>query len=536
MIELKEILAVLDTPSFGGDTTVPILGVTHDSRQIEPGWLFAAMPGEKSDGHDFVRDALRRGAVAALAEKPRPADVNEAIGWICIPNTRRALGKVAAAVYGRPTSKMALVGITGTNGKTSLTYLLEAIVTAAGGNPGVIGTITYRWGGKTKPAARTTPEASDLQWMFKEMVESGVTHTLMEVSSHGLHLGRLDGCDFDVGVFTNLTQDHLDYHGNFEDYYLAKRMLFDELLPVSAKGNPVAAINLDDPYGERLARETAKVPVLRYGTRAECEVHPLKVSLGISGISGTLQTPSGPLSLESRLTGSFNLENIMAAVAVAQVLGFPAQAIRDGIRSVEVVPGRLERVPSERGFVFVDYAHTPDALKNVLAALRIIRAGRIITVMGCGGDRDRTKRPVMGKEAAAGSDFVVVTSDNPRSEDPGTIVRQVEQGVKEYGFAPHSEQTNGLQLRPGHYQVIADRREAIAWAVKHLRKEDILLVAGKGHETYQEIEGVRYPFDDRDVLREELTKNLNLESVSGHKTPGNAISGGEKPTSGRIGE
>jgi len=200
------------------------------------------------------------------------------------------------------------------------------------------------------------------------------------------------------------------------------------------------------------------------------------------------------------------------------------------------VPGRLERVPSERGVVFVDYAHTPDALKNVLAALRIIRAGRIITVMGCGGDRDRTKRPVMGREAAAGSDFVVVTSDNPRSEDPGTIVRQVEQGVKQFGFAPHAELTNGAQLRPGHYRVITDRREAIAWAVKHLRQEDILLVAGKGHETYQEIEGVRYPFDDREVLREELNKNLNCESVSGRRAEGNATRGGEEPTSGRIGE
>jgi UDP-N-acetylmuramoyl-L-alanyl-D-glutamate--2,6-diaminopimelate ligase len=511
---LKNIAAVLEDPILTGDLSVQICGLSHDSRAIRPGWLFVAIPGEKSDGHDFVEAALRSGAAAVLAERPCPAHVQCAVPWIRVSDTRRCLGPAAAAVFGHPTKKMVLVGITGTNGKTSLTFILEAIVKAAGGSPGVIGTITHRWGNRERQASRTTPEASDLQSMLAEMVDSGVTHVLMEVSSHGLHLGRLDGCHFDVGVFTNLTQDHLDFHGNFEDYYQAKRLLFTRLLPNSSKKNRVAATNLDDAYGRRLAGEITNLPVIGYGSASDAQVRPVEVSLASSGIVGTLETCRGPVAIRTHLTGAFNLQNVMAAVAVAEGLDIPVDAVQKGIEAVSVVPGRLERIPSYRGHVFVDYAHTPHALKNVLDALRTICSGRIITVMGCGGDRDRAKRPLMGMEAATGSDFVVVTSDNPRSEDPMAIIRQIEEGVRSSGFVPCSAPVNGQPLRPGHYRIMPDRGEAIAWAVTCLEKQDVLLVAGKGHETYQEINGVQYPFDDREALRKELKRLSELNAGS----------------------
>jgi UDP-N-acetylmuramoyl-L-alanyl-D-glutamate--2,6-diaminopimelate ligase len=478
---------------------------------MQPGWIFVAVPGEVSDGHDFIEDAVRCGATAIVAQRPRPSHCKD-VAWITLPQTRHALGPVASVVYRRPTTQLRLVGITGTNGKTTLTFLLEAIVRAAGGNPGVIGTITYRWGGRERSAGHTTPEASDLQSLFREMVDDEVTHAFIEVSSHGLDQGRLDGCHFDVGVFTNLTQDHLDYHGTMEEYFLAKQILFRRLLPTSWKPSPTAVINLDDPFGRRLAGEIVDIPVFGFGTTESYAVRPEKMVLCADSIEGAVTTPSGRVSIRSRLTGSFNLSNILAAVAVSERLGIPLPAIEEGVERVVSVPGRLERVRSDNATVFVDYAHTPHALKNVLEALKTIRTGRIITIMGCGGDRDRTKRPIMGREAAAGSDFVIVTSDNPRSEDPMDIIRQVAEGVQEYGFKLLPEPLNRSHLPSGHYRVVPDRREAIAWAVRYLERNDILLVAGKGHETYQEIKGVRYPFDDREVVGEEL-RNIDAKQT-----------------------
>ncbi len=446
-IVLNDILPVLDNPEVEGDLSVRVTGVTQDSRRVQPGWIFVAIPGAISDGHAFIGHAIKAGAAAILAENPR-SDEFGSVPWIRVANTRRVLGTVSSQVYGRPTEAMTLVGITGTNGKTTLTYLLEAILKAAGDKPGVVGTVTYRWGGNERVAGNTTPEASDLQAMFREMVVSGVTHVIMEASSHGLELGRLEGCQFDVAVFTNLTQDHLDYHGDLENYFLAKRILFDRLLPASSKKKRYAVINIDDPYGTRLLQEIPNVPVVRFGTGTACDVHPLEVSVTANGIFGKLRTPSGEFSVRSPLTGSFNLLNILAAVAVSDRLGIPEKCVQEGIEAVQVIPGRLERVPSEKGLIFVDYAHTPSALKNVLDALRVIRSNRIITVMGCGGDRDRAKRPMMGAEAAAGSDFVIITSDNPRSEDPTEIIRQIEQGVSQYGFTPHREAKDRIPLLP----------------------------------------------------------------------------------------
>lgn len=500
-------MAALDNPRVFGDVSVEISGITHDSRKVRSGWLFVALRGELSDGHDFIPSAIKAGATAIIAENA-PGSEFENIPWLVVPDTKMALGPAAAAINGSPTEKLVLVGITGTNGKTTLTFLMESIVKAAGGFPGVVGTITHRWGGNEQTAGHTTPEASDLQLLFSQMVRDGVTHAFVEVSSHGLHRGRLEGCEFDLGVFTNLTQDHLDYHGSLEEYYLAKRILFSRLLPASVKNDVAAVVNVEDPYGLRLTREVGKLALTGYGVSESCDVRPWNVKVGTEGVSGTFRTPRGELEINSRLAGTFNLMNILAAIAVSERLAIPAEAIREGIRAVEAVPGRLERVPSTDATVFVDYAHTPNALKNVLEALQVMRRSLIVTIMGCGGDRDKSKRPIMGSEAAAGSDFVIVTSDNPRSEDPLEIIRQVEKGVRDSGFALLPDALNGKPIQRQHYKVIPDRGEAIAWAVNRLSPDDILLVAGKGHETYQEIKGIRYPFDDRNVLRDELKKRV----------------------------
>ncbi|MFH1113348.1 MAG: UDP-N-acetylmuramoyl-L-alanyl-D-glutamate--2,6-diaminopimelate ligase [Pseudomonadota bacterium] len=488
-----------------GDSSIPVVGVTHDSRKVRPGWLFAAISGEHADGNRFIAGAVEAGAAAIMSENARMEEFED-IPWIQVPDVRSALGPASAAVFGHPTKQVSLVGITGTNGKTTLTFLLEAVAKEAGFRPGVLGTISHRWAAVECAARNTTPEASDIQQIISEMAADGVSHVFMEVSSHGLDLGRVEGCEFDVAVFTNLTQDHLDYHGNLEDYYLAKKALFSRLLPSSSKPAPCCAINVDDPYGRRLLSEIDAVPRMGFGTSSNAKVHPVQADLAASGISVTVRTPRGLTAIRSGLTGPFNLSNILAAVAVSELLDIPGDAVRRGIESVRTVPGRLERVASDRGTVFVDYAHTPNALKNVLDALNIIRKGRIITVMGCGGDRDRTKRPIMGKEAAAGSDVVVITSDNPRTEDPDAIIRQVEDGVREFGFVPFGNDAAEGPLTRGCYRVIADRRSAVSWALKRLAGGDILLVAGKGHETYQEIDGIRHPFDDREVVREELRK------------------------------
>ncbi len=505
---LKEILDIARGCKLKGDDGVVITGVTHDSRRVTPGSLFVAMTGQNSDGHKYIHAAAAGGAAAILAERPAPE------GWQGLPyiecsDARMLLGRIASLIYGHPSADMKLVGVTGTNGKTTLTYIMESIFVEAGYNPGVVGTISYRWAGKEHPAPYTTPEASDLQRILADMRREHVTHAIMEVSSHGLHRGRLEGCLFDVGVFTNLTQDHLDYHGTLEDYYQAKKLLFTRLLPASLPKRPWACINEDDDYGRRLLAEINGINILTYGLDESNTVCPEDVSVTPAGIWGTIKTPLGSLQIHSKLTGSFNLSNILAAVSVSCALGIDPEAVARGITALGAVPGRLEKILWENGTVFVDYAHTPDALRNVIEALKVLRTegrGRIITVMGCGGDRDKTKRPLMGFEAGRGSDCVVVTSDNPRSEDPMEIIRGIEEGIVAAGFV-RKDCFNGNQgMDHGCYAVIPDRRQAINAALRIMQSTDILLVAGKGHEAYQEICGVRHPFDDREVILEEMER------------------------------
>lgn len=502
-VMLNDVVRRLRKFSIYGKSEVELLGITHDSRKIQPGWMFVAIPGDKADGHNFIATSVDRGAVAIVAE--REPDRNfplESNAWITVESSRDSLGYLASAIYGDPTREMSLIGITGTNGKTTLTYLLESIAKCAAHKTGVVGTISYRWEGVEISAPNTTPEASDLQKMFREMRNAGVSKAFMEVSSHGLRMGRLNGCDFDIGLFTNLTQDHLDYHLDMEDYYQAKKLLFSELLTASGKKNRVAIINADDPYGQRLLSEISGLDVFSFGSSGDCDFHPLDVRITTAGISGSIATPAGPIEIESCLTGAFNLSNIMAAVAVSSSIGITPDVINKGIARLRVVPGRLQRVVSPRGHVFVDYAHTPNALANVLDALRKSCSGRIITLVGCGGDRDRAKRPLMGEQAAMASDFVLITSDNPRSENPLDIIDQIEPGVKKCGLEfIRPDDDVPVALPSGKYTVIPDRGQAIKWVVRGLSENDTLLVAGKGHETYQEIKGVRYPFDDSEELR-----------------------------------
>lgn len=504
-IMFKEAVKGLHGCIVHGNPSKVVAGVTHDSRKVDKDWIFVAIPGEKTDGHDFIGLAVEKGAAAIVAEKePHENFPIDMIPWAQVPDARAILGELSSAVYGQPGSELALVGITGTNGKTTLTYLLESITKAAGRIPGVIGTISYRWAGREISASNTTPESSDLHAMLRQMIDSGVSNVFMEVSSHGLSLGRLNGCQFDVGVFTNLTQDHLDYHHDMEDYYQAKKLLFSRLLPASTKPVKTAIINADDMYGSRLLSELDGITGISFGSSDSADFHPADVKIRAEGISGSISTPYGMIEIASALTGSFNLSNLMAAVAVSTVLGFPEESIKEGISNLKVAPGRLQRIQSTRGHIFVDYAHTPNALTNVLDALKKTCSGRIVTLFGCGGDRDRGKRPLMGEQAALGSDFVVITSDNPRTEDPIEIIGQIEPGVKKAGLRPATINGETNELESGAYVVIPDRRKAINWVVSSLKDNDTLLVAGKGHETYQEINGVRYPFDDAEELRKAL--------------------------------
>lgn len=477
-IELLEGLQLLEAR---GDLGVQVRGISCDSRTVREGELFVAIRGERVDGHKFVGDALAKGASALLVESP-PDGAH--VPWARVRSTREALGVVSSRFYGEPSKRLKAVGVTGTNGKTTTTYLLEAILTTWGKQVGVIGTVNYRYHGYSKEALNTTPSSLELQGLLKEMADRGVTHVVMEVSSHALVQRRLKGCHLDVGVFLNLSPEHLDYHKTMEDYLEAKALLFREVLKESQK-TPWAIYNADDARVRGVGDELMGLDKLTFGR--EGDIRPLEAKGGPFGLEAVLKTPWGPVKVKSPLLGEHNLYNIMAAVATVLVLGVEQEAIEEGIRRLKGVPGRLEKV-SDRPMVVVDYAHTPDALAKVLDALRPLAKGRVIVVFGCGGDRDRTKRPVMGRIASEKASLVVLTSDNPRGEDPMAIIREIEAG-----------------LVPGcDYLVIPDRKEAIREAIRRATPDDLVLIAGKGHETYQIIGERRLPFDDREEARKAL--------------------------------
>jgi UDP-N-acetylmuramyl-tripeptide synthetase len=473
-----------------GDAGAHVVDVTHDSRQVEAGWLFVAIRGEKSDGNRFVRDVEQRGAVGVVSELERPSDFRG--GWIRVTEARRALAVAAAEVHGHPSRELKLVGITGTNGKTTTAYLVASVAEAAGVTTALVSTVEYRVAGERSPALHTTPEASDVERLLRRAAGAGCSVAVMEASSQALDLRRCDALRYEVAAFTNLTRDHLDYHGTMERYFAAKRRLFDGSL-----GEPPRAcvINVDDEYGARLSEElkAAGRRVLRYSLRDDAaEVSARGVEFSMGGTRLTLRTPEGEQEILSPLVGRPHVYNMLTAAGCAHALGLGLDETAAALGGCGGAPGRFERVAHAGDFaVVVDYAHTDDALRNVLRTARDVAEGRVITVFGCGGDRDRTKRAPMGAAAASLSDVVIATSDNPRTEDPEAILRDVEEGLRSSG-------------RP--YLRIVDRREAISRAVAEARAGDIVVIAGKGHEDYQIVGTEKRHFDDREVAREALAE------------------------------
>ncbi|MBS3919927.1 MAG: UDP-N-acetylmuramoyl-L-alanyl-D-glutamate--2,6-diaminopimelate ligase [Deltaproteobacteria bacterium] len=506
-MELMKLLEGVEVRKIVGQTQKEIEGIAYHSRQVGKNFLFAAIRGMEADGHRFIDEAMERGAEAILLEEGPEMGGRTAI---FVPNSRQALARVASNFYGDPSAKMRLVGITGTNGKTTTTFLLESILKKVGYAVGVIGTINYRYGQKVVPALNTTPESLDLQRILGEMSGEGISHVIMEVSSHGLDLDRVFGCQFDGAIFTNFTSDHLDYHQTLERYFESKRKLFFELLMKSRKTGRFAVTNADDPRGEEIVRGV-DLPILRYGMGSSCDFSATKVNLTFEGISCQIRTPKGRFSLRSKLIGRINLYNILAAVTTGFGMGFPLEILKEGVEDVEGVSGRFEKVANRKSIhVIVDYAHTRDALERVLSGLRDTLAyssqncGKIVTVFGCGGDRDRTKRPLMGEAAGRYSDLVVLTSDNPRTEDPLSIIEEVEKGFQALSLEEwHQNKMEAWRSKKGYLKV-PDRREAIRMAIALARPEDIVLIAGKGHEDYQIVGKKKFPFDDRVEARKAL--------------------------------
>jgi len=496
-MKLSRLANILGNAELHGNGDCDVTSLTCDSRLAAPGTLFFALRGTSVDGHRFIPQAVAAGAAAVVLEDEACAPASTP--WIRVDDGRNAMARMAAAFYGDPTADRPLIAITGTNGKTTTTYLIEAILNAAGIPAAVLGTISYRFGTTVIEASHTTPESTELQAALNQLASAGARAFVMEVSSHALEQKRVDGCHFDVGIFSNLTRDHLDYHGSMEQYLQAKLRLFRELLqPTERKPRRWAAINMDDPAGADVAAASA-CPVLGYGIDHGDQVRPVEISMTVNGISGVLATPKGEFPFASRLLGRFNLSNILAAVSAGIALDLPLSAIKAGIEGHATVPGRLERVENSCGVTcLVDYAHTGDALENVLTTIKELATGRIITVFGCGGDRDPGKRPIMGAIAAQLSDLAIVTSDNPRTEEPAAILAQIKAGITPLGlreFQP-AELTNGCA--ESGFVMLENRREAIRLAVRLAQPGDIVLLAGKGHEDYQIIGRTKHHFDDRE--------------------------------------
>jgi UDP-N-acetylmuramoyl-L-alanyl-D-glutamate--2,6-diaminopimelate ligase len=476
---LAGLLRGLEERTIDGDPSTPVTAVTYRSDEAGRGSLFFCVPGTRVDGHAFAPDAVRRGAVALVVERVLDLPATQ----VLVPSVRRAMGPISAEFHGRPADRMTVVGVTGTNGKTTITYLMESIFRAAGERPGVIGTTGVRVDGAPEPFARTTPEAPDLHGLLARMLGQGVRAVAIEVSSHGLDQHRVGGLRFGCAVFTNLTQDHLDYHGTLEEYFRAKSRLFDP--GVASR----AAVNWDSPEGHRLIRDD--LPTITYGLSEGADLRAQDVRTDLGGLSFRVDG----LHVRSLLRGHFNVSNCLAALAASRCVGIDDSNAASGIASLPGVPGRLEPVDAGQDFlVVVDYAHTPDSLENVLLTVKQLAApGRVIVAFGCGGDRDRGKRPQMGRVATRLADSTIVTSDNPRSEEPMAIVREIERGAREGG---------------GPYTLEPDRRAAIRSAVRQARAGDAVVIAGKGHETGQEFADRVLPFDDRVVAAEELRAML----------------------------
>jgi UDP-N-acetylmuramoyl-L-alanyl-D-glutamate--2,6-diaminopimelate ligase len=482
-MELERLIAALAPEAVTGARErepVEVRDLAYNVRAVAPGAAFFCVRGERADGHDFAAQAVENGAVALVVEREVELPANQRAAQLVVSDSRAAMAVAADAFFGEPTKELEVAGVTGTNGKTTTAFLLHSILETAGRRPGLLGTIESRVGGQVRPVVRTTPEAIDLQRTFREMLEAGDRSVALEASSHASTLRRLDRVRFDVLVFTNLTQDHLDFHGSMEDYYAAKRRLFTGAAP------PPAAVNVGDPWGRQLAdelAETQRAPLVTFGLTTDAAIRPEELVLDASGA----RFRAGGIEIETSLRGRFNVENVLGAVAAGILIDIDEDEVAAGIAALRGVPGRFEAVDEGQPFaVIVDYAHTPDSLDNVLRTARELSDGRLLVVFGAGGDRDRGKRPLMGRVAAELADVVVVTSDNPRSEEPLAIIQDVLQG-------------SGTNV-----EIDPDRRSAIRRTVSLARPGDVVVIAGKGHEQGQEIAGEKLPFDDREVAREAL--------------------------------
>src|SRR5437867_2338498 len=481
-MKLRELLKGCSTRAVAGDLAVEILGLAYDSRQVRPGRVFFAIRGTRMDGNEFVPKAIAKGAAAIVSASPAMSSVSTP--WIQVDDERAALAAVAGNFYRHPTEQLHLIGVTGTNGKTTTTYLVESILKTADMPAAAFGTIEYRGPGFSFPAERTTPEAPELEKLFKEVVDAGWKYAVMEVSSHAIAMKRVQALRFEIGVFTNLSRDHLDFHGDMESYFQTKKQLFEGLNGVRPR---IMVLNSDDPRYEDL-RSIDPSRVLTYGMQAAADVCPVRHQFGWENTEAFYKTPLGELEVRTSLMGKPNLLNIGAAISVGIALGLRLEAIASGIERLGSVSGRFEPVSEGQPFrVIVDYAHTDDALEKLLRSAREITPRRLILVFGGGGERDRTKRPAMGKVAALESDYSILTSDNPRGEDPTEIIQEIEKGMP-----------------GGRHDVIMDRREAIRAALLEAKEGDTVVIAGKGHETYQTIGTTSHPFDDRVVARELL--------------------------------
>ncbi len=492
-MQLKELVKKLPVLRVEGPLDREIAGIVYDSRRVTPGMVFVAIPGAHVDGHDFINSAIDRGAAAIICERngfssPRATKIK-------VPDVREALARAAASYYQHPSTKLQVIGVTGTNGKTTVAFMVKELLETAGIRTGLLGTVRYEIGDRVIPAHRTTPEALEVQQMMAQMVSSGCRACVMEVSSHALEQKRVAGIDFDVAIFTNLTQDHLDYHGTMENYFGAKQRLFTKTASGSKRGAVV--INIDDANGARLARDTDAEVKLTYGIRGAANIRATNIQLGSATSNFTVETPKKSFTCKLPLIGRHNIYNALAATGAAFALDLEPAKIQSALNHMRPVPGRLESVSCGQAFsVYVDYAHTDDALKNVLTTVREITSGRVLLLFGCGGNRDAGKRPKMGRVAAELADYTLITSDNPRNEPAEKIAAQVEEGFR--------------STKVRDYSVELDRKRAIGEIISMARAGDTVLLAGKGHETYQEFEDTIVPFDDRVYAREAL-ENIKRE-------------------------
>lgn len=476
---LKDILKEIDIEEIIGSSQINIDNIFYDSRNITPNSMFVCIQGFKTDGHIYIEDAIKKGAIAIIIERNIDKYI-QGVTYIKVKDTRKTMAIIARDFYENPSNSLDLIGITGTNGKTSTTYMIKNILEASNKRTGLIGTISNWIGNKKVNADRTTPESLDLQKLFRKMLESGMDSCVMEVSSHSLELDRVEGCEFKVGIFTNLTPDHLDFHETLEDYLKAKKKLF-------YKTTLCNVINIDDEGGKKILDDIRKLetPILTYGLGENADISAKNIVMTMKSVAFDLVTPKYIQKIEINIPGMFTVYNLLAAIAACYSMDIDFKYIEEGIKRIKGVAGRMETIEEFSDFaLIVDYAHTPDALENVLKSIREFTTNRLITVFGCGGDRDQKKRPVMGEIAGRYSDLTIITSDNPRSEDPVKILDMIEEGIKNTS---------------AQYHVIVDRREGITLALKNVQKGDVILIAGKGHETYQIINDKVFEFDDKKV-------------------------------------